>query len=79
MALIIADNNELLQTVHLAQPLCQRLQPTDSHISRYKVWIKSYIFIQNRDNWWKWGVNIHIYFISQIQNTLVQLNIKFIS
>jgi len=50
MALINADNKELLQTVHLAQPPCYRLQPTDSRISSYKVWNKSHIYIQNRDN-----------------------------
>jgi hypothetical protein len=54
MALISADNKELLQTWYQlnsrAQPPCYRLQPTASHISRFKVWNKIYILIQNRDN-----------------------------
>jgi hypothetical protein len=54
MELISADNNELLerwyQLVGPAQPHCYRLQPTASHISRFKGWNEIYIFIQNRDN-----------------------------
>jgi hypothetical protein len=51
MSLISADNKELLQMWHqLFQPSCYGLQPPASHISRFKVWNKIYIFIQNRDN-----------------------------
>jgi hypothetical protein len=53
MALICADK-ELLQALYQldgrAQPPCNRLQRTASHISRFKVWNKFSIFIQNRDN-----------------------------
>jgi hypothetical protein len=34
------------------------LQPTARHISGFKVWNKMYIFIQNRNNWWRWGVKL---------------------
>jgi hypothetical protein len=53
MALISAEK-ELRQTLYqldgCAQPPCYRLQPTASHISRFKVWNEVYIFIQNREN-----------------------------
>jgi hypothetical protein len=32
-----------------AQPLCYGSKPTASHISKFKVWNKTYIFIQ-KDN-----------------------------
>jgi len=33
-----------------AQPPCYRMQPTTSHILRFKVSNKIYIFVENRDN-----------------------------
>ena len=33
------------------------LQPTPSHISRFQVWNKIYIIIQNLGNWGRWGVS----------------------
>ena len=44
MAFISAANKELLQTWYqlevCAEPPCYTLQPTASHITRYKVWKK---------------------------------------
>jgi len=44
MALVSADNKELLQTLYqldvCAELPCYRLQPTASHITRCKVWKK---------------------------------------
>jgi hypothetical protein len=54
MAPRCADSKELLKTWYQvdgrAHPPCYGLQPKASHISRFKVWNKIYIFIQNRDN-----------------------------
>jgi hypothetical protein len=54
MALLSADNKELLQMWYQldgrALPPCYRLQPAASQISRYKVWNKICIFIQNGNN-----------------------------
>jgi hypothetical protein len=54
MTHVNAENKELLQTWYQlngrAQPPSCRLQPTASRISRFKVWNKIYIFIQNRGN-----------------------------
>jgi len=53
-ALISADNKELLQGWFKlggrAQPSCYRMQPTASHILRFKVSNKIYIFIKSRDS-----------------------------
>jgi len=53
-ALASADNNELLQGWFKlgghAQPPCYRMQPTTSHILRFKLFNKMYIFVENRDN-----------------------------
>jgi hypothetical protein len=54
MTLTNANKKKLLQMWYQldshAQTPCYGLQPTASHISRFKVWNKIYIFIQNRGN-----------------------------
>jgi len=52
MTLLNADKNDLLQTWcqldGYAQQPCYGVQPTVSHISRFKVWSNAYIFITER-------------------------------
>jgi hypothetical protein len=54
MAITSADKKKLLQTWYqvdsCAQPCCYGLQPTASHISRFQVWNKIYIYVPKRDN-----------------------------